>query len=106
MAGMRVLLAGVIMYVIAWSQGNYKSRWANWRTSLIFGACLLLVGNGGVTISEQYTDTGLAALIVAIVPIYIVMLGWAMGMTPTPAPIIWPGLVGVIVGVVILLGLH
>jgi len=46
MAGMRFLLAGVIMYVIAWSQGTYKSSWANWRTSLIIGACLLLAGNG------------------------------------------------------------
>jgi drug/metabolite transporter (DMT)-like permease len=97
-------LAGVIMYVIAWSQGAYKSSWANWRVSLIVGACLLLAGNGGVTISEQYIDTGLAALIVAIVPIYIVILGWAMGITPRPLPIIWLGLVGGFAGVGILLG--
>jgi drug/metabolite transporter (DMT)-like permease len=104
MAGMRFLLAGVIMYVIAWSQGTYKSSWVNWRTSLIIGACLLLAGNGGVTISEQYIDTGLAALIVAIVPIYIVILGWLTGITPRPAPIVWPGLVGGFVGVGVLLG--
>src|SRR5437764_5834120 len=76
MAGGRFLLAGLIMYAIAWSQGIGKSSWANWRTSLIIGACLLLGGNGGVTISEQYIDSGLAALVVAIVPIYIVLLGW------------------------------
>src|SRR6266478_9491482 len=104
MAGMRFLLAGVIMYVIAWAQGIYKSSWANWRTSLIIGACLLLAGNGGVTISEQYIDTGLAALIVAIVPIYIVILGWAMGMAPKPTPIMWLALVGGFVGVGILFG--
>src|SRR5438046_7330490 len=104
MAGARFVAAGLIMYVIAWAQGIYKSSWANWRTSLIIGACLLLAGNGGVTISEQYIDTGLAALIVAIVPIYIVILGWAMGMTPKPAPIIWLGLVGGFAGVGILLG--
>src|SRR5256886_10128530 len=104
MAGARFVAAGLIMYVIAWAQGISKSTWANWRTSLIIGACLLLAGNGGVTISEQYIDTGLAALIVAIVPIYIVILGWAMGMTPKPAPIIWMGLVGGFAGVGILLG--
>src|SRR5438128_841926 len=104
MAGMPFLLEGVIMYVIAWSQGSHKSSWANWRTSLIIGACLLLAGNGGVTISEQYIDTGLAALIVAIVPIYIVILGWATGMTPKPASIVWLGLVGGFAGVGILLG--
>ena len=104
MAGMRFLLAGVIMFAIAWSQGAYKSSWASWRVSLIVGACLLLAGNGGVTISEQYIDTGLAALIVAIVPIYIVILGWATGITPRPLPIIWLGLVGGFAGVGVLLG--
>src|SRR5437667_12803850 len=64
MAGMRFLLAGLIMYVIAWSHGAYKSSWANWRTSLIIGDCLLLAGKRGVTISEQYIDSGLEALIV------------------------------------------
>jgi drug/metabolite transporter (DMT)-like permease len=104
MAGARFLIAGAIMYAIAWSQGITKSTWANWRTSLIIGACLLLAGNGGVTISEQYIDSGLAALIVAIVPIYIVVLGWAAGIAPRPTPIVWLGLVGGFVGVGILLG--
>src|SRR5213076_3133447 len=104
MAGTRFLIAGLSMYSIAWSHGIVKSSWANWRTSLIIGACLLLGGNGGVTISEKYIDSGLAAVIVAIVPIYIVVLGWATGMAPRPTPIVWLGLVGGFVGVGILLG--
>src|SRR2546427_7563723 len=92
MAGTRFLAAGVIMYAIAWSQGIVQSNWRNWRTSLIIGACLLLGGNGGVTISEKYIDSGLAALVVAIVPIYIVLLGWLKGMAPRPTPIMWMGL--------------
>src|SRR5881296_3234339 len=104
MAGTRFLLAGLIMYAIAGSQGIGKSSWANWRTSLIIGACLLLAGNGGVTISEKYIDSGLAALIVAIVPIYIVLLGWMTGMAPKPTPIMWLALVGGFVGVGILFG--
>src|SRR5256714_3905670 len=81
MAGARFVLAGMIMYAIAWSQGSLlrpsgcegrigKSTWANWRTSFIIGACLLLGGNGGVTISEQYIDSGLAGLIVAILSLF------------------------------------
>src|SRR6185437_3079335 len=76
----------------------------NWRVSLVVGACLLLAGNGGVTIAEKYIDSGLAALIVAIVPIYIVFLGWATGTAPRPAPIVWFGLVGGFAGVGFLLG--
>src|SRR5437773_12296583 len=60
MAGARFVLAGVIMYAIAWSQGIGKSNWANWRTSLIICACLLLDGNDGVTISERHIDSGMA----------------------------------------------
>src|SRR5256884_9733183 len=60
MAGMRFLLAGVIMYVIAWSQGSHKSSWANWRTSLIIGACLLLAGNGGGPHFKHFFVPGLA----------------------------------------------
>jgi len=104
MAGSRFLLAGLIMFAIAWSQGAYKASWANWRVSLIVGACLLLAGNGGVTIAEQYIDSGLAALIVAIVPIYIVILGWMTGTAPKPAPIVWLGLIGGFGGVGFLLG--
>lgn len=104
MAGARFVLAGMIMYAIAWSQGIGKSTWANWRTSLIIGACLLLGGNGGVTISEQYIDSGLAALIVAIVPIYIVLLGWMTGMARRPTPIMWMGLAGGFIGVAVLFG--
>jgi drug/metabolite transporter (DMT)-like permease len=104
MAGARFMLAGVIMYAIAWSQGIGKSSWANWRTSLIIGACLLLAGNGGVTISEEHIDSGLAAVVVAIVPIYIVLMGWATGMAPRPTPIVWVALAGGFLGVGILFG--
>jgi drug/metabolite transporter (DMT)-like permease len=104
MAGARFLLAGLIMFAIARTQGPLRSTWAEWRTSIIVGACLLLGGNGGVTISEKFIESGLASLIVATVPIYITLLGWLFGMTPRPAPIVWAGLAGGFLGVAILLG--
>src|SRR2546421_5702564 len=42
------------------------------------------------------------ALIVSIVPIYIVLLGWATGMAPRPTAIVWLALTGGFVGVGIL----
>src|SRR5207248_1222316 len=76
MAGARFFLAGLIMFAIARTQGPLRSTWAEWRTSIIVGACLLLGGNGAVTISEKFIESGLASLIVATVPIYITLLGW------------------------------
>ena len=104
MAGARFLLAGLIMFAIARTQGPLRSTSADWRTALIVGACLLLGGNGGVTLSEKFIESGLASLIVATVPIYITLLGWLSGMTPRPAPIVWVGLAGGFLGVAILLG--
>jgi drug/metabolite transporter (DMT)-like permease len=104
MAGARFIIAGLIMFAIARTQGPLTWRWSEWRTSLIIGACLLLGGNGGVTISEKFVETGLASLIVATVPIYITLLGWLFGMTPRPSGIVWLGLAGGIAGVAILLG--
>ena len=104
MAGARFLIAGLIMLAIARLRGPLKSTWPDWRTSLIVGACLLLGGNGGVTISEKFVETGLASLIVATVPIYMTLLGWMAGMTPRPSGLVWLGLAGGLVGVAVLLG--
>ena len=104
MAGTRFFIAGLVMLAIARLQGPLKSTWPDWRTSLIVGACLLLCGNGGVTISEKFVETGLASLIVATVPIYMTLLGWMTGMSPRPSGIVWLGLTGGLVGVAVLLG--
>jgi drug/metabolite transporter (DMT)-like permease len=103
MAGARFLLAGLIMYAIARSQGAPHGSLANWRTALIIGGCLLLGGNGGVTLAEQYVSSGLASVMVATVPIYIALLAWWSGIAPRPTAIVWLGLAGGFAGVAILL---
>lgn len=104
MAGSRFLTAGVLLYGIARIQGAPRSGWVDWRTAAIVGACLLFGGNGGVTIAEQYVPSGLAAVIVATVPIYIALLGWLTGTAERPRPIVWLGLGGGFCGVAILVG--
>src|SRR5207248_7586728 len=103
MAGSRYLSAGVLMYVMARTQGAPRPGLVTWRSSLVIGGFLLLGGNGGVTISEQYIDTGLAAVIVATVPIYIALLSWATGATPRPRLPVLLGLAGGFIGVGILM---
>jgi drug/metabolite transporter (DMT)-like permease len=104
MAGTRFLLAGIILYAGARISGAPRSSRTDWRTALIVGACLLLGGNGGVTLSEQYVPSGLAALLVATVPIYIALMSWLFGMSKRPSRITWAGLAGGFVGVGVLMG--
>ncbi len=104
MAGVRFFSAGVIMYAVARFQSAPKPEGSTWWTALIIGACLLLGGNGGVTISEKWVPTGLAALLVATVPIYIALLGWLSGTAARPTSIVWLGLIGGFIGVGVLVG--
>ena len=104
MAGFRFVFAGTIMYAIARLQSAGRPTWISWRSSLVIGACLLLGGNGAVTISEKWVPTGLAALLVATVPIYIALLSWLTNTAPRPSLTVWLGLLGGFVGVGILVG--
>ena len=57
-----------------------------------------------MTLAEQYVPSGLAALLVATVPIYIALLSWLFGMSKPPSAITWVGLAGGFVGVGVLIG--
>src|SRR3954447_203480 len=99
MAGFRFFLAGVIMYAVARAQGSPPPRLTTWKSAAVVGACLLFFGNGGVTISEKWVPSGLAALLVAVVPIYIALLGWLTRTAPRPTSMVWLGLIGGFIGV-------
>jgi drug/metabolite transporter (DMT)-like permease len=77
MAGARFLLSGAIL--LAWARfregAELPSRTA-WRAGLISGTLLLLGGNGGVAWAEQRVPSGVAALLVAVVPLWMVLLEW------------------------------
>src|SRR5437588_3454820 len=103
MAGSRYLTAGLLLYAIARTQGAKRPDLATWRSSAISGGFLLLGGNGGVTLSEKFIDTGLAAVMVATVPIYIALLSWISGSAPRPRPLVFAGLGGGFLGVGILM---
>ncbi len=103
MAGSRYFTAGLLMYAVTRLRGAPPSGWVEWRTAAIVGAALLLGGNGGVTVAEQFVASGLAAVVIATVPIYIALLGWITGSAPRPTPVVWLGLAGGFSGVGILL---
>lgn len=79
MAATRFLIAGVILFTLAISNGaRIRQSFANWRRALLIGGLLLLCGNGGVTWAEKYVASGLAALLIATEPLWVVMLNWAL----------------------------
>jgi drug/metabolite transporter (DMT)-like permease len=79
MTGTRFTLAGLILFTWAVLKGErIIPPFSEWRTALIVGGLLLLGGNGGVTWAEKYIASGLAALLVATEPLWVVILNWAL----------------------------
>ena len=76
MAGVRFVAAGAILYAWARWRGAPRPVRANWIAAAVVGALLLVGGNGGVVWAEQKVPSGLAALLVATEPAWVVVLDW------------------------------
>jgi drug/metabolite transporter (DMT)-like permease len=95
MAGIRFTIAGAILYTFMASRGTPALKRIHWRSALIIGALLLLGGNGGVVWAEQKVPSGIASLLVAIVPLWIVLIDWLRPGGSRPGlPVIFGVLVG------------
>ncbi len=76
-AGLRHLTAGVILVVLLLvTRGTKALRLtrAEWLGTGFVGLALLLGGNGLVVLAETSVPSGLTALIIAIVPLFVVLL--------------------------------
>ncbi len=74
MAGIRFLIAGILLLVWGLLKGE-KFPDSNSIAKISFsGLLMLFIGNGAVTWVEQYLPSGLAAIIVATVPLWFVLL--------------------------------
>ena len=85
MAGVRFLIAGAILYLWLRLRGAERPKLIHWRSALVIGGLLLLGGNGGVSWAEVHVPSGLAALLVAAVPLWMALFDWIRpgGVRPT-----------------------
>ncbi len=78
MAATRFLIAGVVL--LAWSVAREPRSLAlpsarEWRDSAIVGALLLGGGMGMVAFGEQTVPSGITALLIAMMPVWVAILG-------------------------------
>jgi drug/metabolite transporter (DMT)-like permease len=104
MAGTRFVLAGILLYVWARIRGAASPTRIEWRSAAIIGTLLLFFGNGGVSWAEQRVPSGIAALLVATVPMWIVLFDWLLHGASRPRPGVIVGLAVGFIGVVMLIG--
>lgn len=76
-AGARWAVAGLALYLLMRARGAPSPPRSSWGPAIVVGGFLLLGGNGLVSIAETSVPSGVAALVVALVPIFVVLFDWA-----------------------------
>lgn len=102
MAGGRFLVAGGVLYLWARGRGAVRPTAALWKTGAASGVLMLLGGNGGVVWAEQFVPSGMVALLVATVPLWIVLQDWLSGRGGRPGSGVLFGILWGFMGVAIL----
>ena len=104
MAAARFLVAGGLLYAFTRARGAARPSAVQWRAAAIVGGFLLFGGNGAVVWAEQRVPSGVAALLVAILPLWIVLLEWVGPEHRRPSLRTAAGVLIGIVGVTVLVG--
>jgi drug/metabolite transporter (DMT)-like permease len=106
MAAVRFLIAGLVL--LGWSvaregRGFRRPSLREWRDSTIVGALLLGGGMGMVAFGEQTVPSGITALIIAMMPVWVAVLGRVFLRERLPRLAV-AGIVLGFVGVAVLIG--
>ena len=104
MGGLRFLVSGALLYVWARYRGAPKPTRLHWRNAFIAGGLLLLGGNGAVVWAEQFVPSGLTALLVSILPFWLVIIEWVRPPRRRPHGAVLIGLIIGFIGIVVLVG--
>jgi drug/metabolite transporter (DMT)-like permease len=84
--------------------GDHSPRRIEWRSAAIIGLLLLLGGNGGVVWAEQRVPSGIAALMIGTVPLWMVLMDAIRPAGVRPNGGTMAGVVIGLAGIVLLIG--
>ena len=104
MGGARFLASGVLLYIWARYRGAPSPTRLHWRNAIIAGGFLLLGGHGAVNWAEQFVPSGLTALLVSILPFWLVIIEWVRPPRRRPSGAVLVGLVLGFIGIIVLVG--
>lgn len=104
MAGTRFLIAGALLYGWTRLRGAARPTRAQWGAALVVGVLLLMLGNGAVVWAETIVPSGIVALLVGMVPLWMALLDWLRPGGKRPSPFVGLGLVCGFAGVALLVG--
>ena len=71
MLAARFLVAGLLLYVWARRRTSVRPTAREWRDAALTGGLLLLGGTGAVAVAEETIDSGVVALLVGAMPLWL-----------------------------------
>ncbi|MCW5851512.1 MAG: EamA family transporter [Anaerolineae bacterium] len=104
MAAARFVSAGAIVYAIGRWTGAPSPGRRDWTYTTAAGALMFLGGNGGLAWASQYVPSGLAALIMTLIPVWMTLLEWLWRGGARPHRVVLLGLALGFGGVALLIG--
>ena len=104
MGGLRFVISGALLYAWARYRGGARPSRIHWRNAIIAGGFLLVGGNGAVVWAEQFVPSGMTALLVSILPFWLVIIEWVRPPRRRPAAAVLIGLIVGFIGIVVLVG--
>lgn len=95
-AGIRFVIAGLILVSFSYfTKKEFPKNKIDYTRQIIVGLFLLLGGNGLVVVAEQWVASNMAALIIAVVPLFIALIELFVSKSPK---IDWKGWLGLFIG--------
>ena len=79
MLGLRFLLGGGLLYLFLRLRGVPNPTWPQWRASALVGLLLLGGGTGLVTLAERQASSSVAAMLIAVSPLFASLFGRLWG---------------------------
>ena len=102
MIGSRFLIAGLILYAVVRARGVPAPTRTNWLSASLIGVMLLSCGTGVVVWAEERVASGIAALLVSVVPLWMVLIDWLRPRGRKPNAWVTSGVVAGLAGLWIL----
>mgnify|MGYP001765179883 CR=1 FL=1 len=96
-SGGRMLLAGGLLFAVLRLRGVAPPTRAQWPNLLVMGALMMLMGNGLVVLAERTVSSGLAAIAIASMPLWMGLFGAMFGRHPSRGE--WVGIAIGFIGV-------
>lgn len=72
----RFFVAGVVLILWAWRQGDPFPTRANWTAGAITGGLLFALSTGGLMWASQFVPSSITAVMNALIPMWMILIAW------------------------------